>query len=266
MRYLGTILTLAMLVGACSSPSTTEEDEQASGSDADNPMKDVPELAELNEHLDHPDGSLSPEAVARFYPREAGLDSPAMILRVDFSEVLQATVPLTTLNCPALDAKKSKGTCECPSGGSFSYDVDRTEGEDGLVHIVTRRTFSNCTMREEGGRLAGTFFNHRYLREGSASFNEQNATDVTLTSDGQRYRERSVTRLGRETVGPGDDFDSVTIDVGFSDASGWIVWSSKPLKFGPVTAIDSTGRWTCEKTKDNATCTPEGGGSKVSRD
>lgn len=223
-----------LLCGLLGCSAATPETHSATAAESD-----APELAEIDAHIDHPDGTFTEQNVAEAVTK-------LMAVTVRLPSKLDGHLELS---CPALDANEAQGTCECSEGGSFEFRVDRQPAESGRIHRTKRRTFSKCVAF--GMEADGTFFHHDLADEGTATFNEQSSADVALTLDGRPDAVRQVRRNGNATLEGG----TAPLDAAVHLEDGWVALVASEEG---TSLRDSAGDWVCEGRGRPTSCTLSG--------
>jgi hypothetical protein len=250
-------VAVAFAVAACGS--------SGSGSD---PFGAEPDYNAVQGHFDHPDGTFnggnagsvmgnatgSADANVGGVFSGGGTSTSGSGVQQKALHILGGTTS-SQLACSDLQAGNRTGSCTCPSGGSFSYEVDGG-GSQSNSDFTMKLRMNACASQDVV--VDGTEFLHMVSSQGAGgaqSFNMLFVVTATVSKGGVTH-----------TLDLAEQVDSSgTLRLAVKVDDGWVVVSVKEGASGVTYEVkDKDGTWTCNYQNGAGTCTSDHGGQPVS--
>jgi len=238
----------------------------SSGGSGD-PYGATPDFNVVQGRFDHPDGTLnsgnagsvfgtmgtsSSAGAVNVFGGGSSSSSSSSSSATPGAATTQALHLLTTTSstpsCPALQQGQKSGSCACPSGGTFQYEIDGdTTASNGNADVTMRVAASACAS----GNVTIDGTEYANIKSSAGSFAMLVEADLTVTEPG-----KTVTLNLDESITDGGLALAVKV------ADGYVVMTatSNGTGGGTFTIRDRQGTWTC--TSANGTggsCTGPGG-------
>lgn len=235
------------------------------GGDDDEGFSDA-EIAAFDARFSQPDGTLSGGNVAGVI--SGAQDNRSSMAGANVTGNSQATggtegggtitkksgelVPLASNGsyCSALMSGQTQGSCECPNGGSFDYEMRGAGAGGGTSNTLMRIKMNACASG------SSVIDGSEYLSMQSDASDQRNpkfsmlfVIKATITSDGKTKKIDAQMRYSN-----GMSEIAVRVD------DGWVIVGTKSSG-GTVTynIRDRNGSWTCVYESNKGTCTSDKG-------
>jgi hypothetical protein len=248
----GLALAVAAFATGCGSSSSND------------PFGPEPDYAEVQGRFDHPTGTFN-AANAGSVIGSANGSSDANVGGV-FSggsaatpgaaatQSLQILSGSAQFVCSDLQAGNRSGSCACPSGGSFTYEMDGG-GDPNNSDITMKVRAQACASGD--ATVDGTEFVHV-----SSTKNASGQTDFRML-----FVIHVTVRKGAQThtLDAAEQYASGTLQIAVKVDDGWVtvVIQTAPSSI-TYEVRDKDGTWTCKDQNGAGTCTSSKGGPPVS--
>jgi hypothetical protein len=254
--FVGAALAaLAVVVSACSSGS-------------DDPFGAEPDYGAVRAHFDHPDGTIGSGNLSDVMARSSGSgdanvggvfgggssSSSSSNSGGITSKSLHFLSNDTAFHCSALEAGQQSGSCACPSGGSFSYEIDgQSSGSGQSRSSDATMKFSIDACASGDTVVSGKEFLHisTSSQSGTVDYSMLFVVNATIVKAGVTH-----------TLDLEEEYANGKVDLAIHVDDGWVVVSaSGSAGNGTLTIRDRNGTWTCSSQNGAGTCTSDSGKS-----
>ncbi len=245
------VVAMAMLVGC------------GSGGSSD-PFGSEPDYNEVQGHFDHPDGTFNGSNAGAVFNNANG-SGDANVGGVfsggsassSSSGVQQKALHIlggnAQLSCSDLQAGNRSGSCACPSGGSFSYEVDG--GGDQSNSDMTMKLRMNACASDD------------VVVDGSEFLHMSETKDPSGQAQLRMlFVIRATVKKGADThtLDLAEEYDNGTLQIAVKVDDGWVAVVIKQSANGTTYQVrDKDGTWTCNYQNGSGTCTSDKGGQPV---
>jgi hypothetical protein len=245
------VLTTLGLMGCGSS---------SSGSD---PFGQEPDYNEVQGHFDHPDGTFNAANASGVLGNANGSgDANAAGVFTGGSSSSSSGVQQKALkilggnpqlSCADLSAGHESGSCACPSGGSFDYQLSGAGGQSNAD--VTMKVHLNACASNDVV-VDGSEFLHM-----TSSKNASGQTDFTML-----FVVKATVQKGAEThtLDIAEEYGNGEVRIAVKVDDGWVTVVIKSNgSTGSYEVRDKNGTWTCTYDSTGGSCTSSNGGQPV---
>lgn len=246
----------------------------ACGSSSDDPFGPEPSYADIKAQFDHPTGTFaagSEKSIFSTYDGQANANTAYNVLGSQTgsstpSTTMQASHGLRILGgvgnastwCGALQQGQASGSCGCPQGGTFVYDlsgIEQARQQSGVVDVTAKLRFEACAVDQ--ATVDGREFLHMHADSSAggqlADFYMLLDAHLTATAPDQKA-----------TI----DLEALFDNGGFwasikvNDGNVAVATTTGGTQNGKVVVKDRNETWTCALTNGAGTCTSDKGGSR----
>src|SRR5262249_29214909 len=147
-------------------------------------------------HFDHPDGTFTADNASNVFGSTSSTSSVPNLTgtSTDTSSSSTGTGVGTrslhflgnpTISCAALDQKQTSGSCACPNGGDFQYQIEPSGGGGGGDSTaVVRAAFTACSANDV--TIDGKEFAKVTTSQAAGTFSMFAVLDLNVQKGGQR--------------------------------------------------------------------------------
>lgn len=257
-----------------------------SGSGASDPFGAEPDYAAVQQRIASPTGTVSERNLSAVFSRYAEQRDMSSLGNVGFGSSTSSTTTATggtatggtatthsqalhilggssglTASCSALAQGGLTGQCSCPSGGTFTYDLNSlrsAQQSTGPIDATIKVRFDACQVNDLG--LDGREFVHFHANRGGTTL-DLDALDVVLVADLTVSKAAETHTLDLAAIlHQGQMAIAIAVDDGWVTIQGT---STGTAGAGSFVVRDRNGTWTCDVTNGSGTCHDDQGNTRT---
>lgn len=244
MKRAALAIVLASVAVACGS----------SDNDGNGGLGGAPDFTQVNARFDHPDGTLSNDNIGSVLSSKQSASNADLGVGGTSGSASSQSIRFldndVTGSCAAFRNGQQSGSCACPNGGSFDYEIQAAGGQ-GNGQSTMSFHLNACAMDKAVAN--GTEYIHAETTGSGAAtqYSMLIVVDVSVTADGKTENVNLQERFsnGKFELAAKVDDGWVSVSYGYDQASG----------NSTITIKDKNGTWSCAGNSQSYTCSGSNG-------
>ncbi len=241
---------------ACGLSAVTAFGVGCGSSSSSDPFGAEPDYQEVQGRFDHPDGTFDPSKAGSVIGNANGSGDANVAGVFSGGGTSSSSSSSTTtkalhvlggsaqLSCADLQAGNRSGTCACPSGGDFQYEVEGG-GNQSNADVTMKVRLDACSSGAVS--VDGSEFMHMVATKNAAGqedFRMLFVVKATVKNGAQSH-----------TLDIAEEYDSGVLRIAVKVDDGWVAVTIKASGGSATyTVQDKSGSWTCTEASGSYSC------------